>query len=81
MKKLYILVFFMAAFAVKCKAQSDTPAQHNKAIYVEVLGNGVGISANYDMSFKRGVQDGFGFRAGIGGIRNKEMHGGNHVIG
>ncbi|RDV15293.1 hypothetical protein DXT99_09490 [Pontibacter diazotrophicus] len=68
MKKLFFTVLFIAALHFQVRAQSETPGRYNKAIFVEALGNGIGISANYDMRIKRGVQDGFGFRAGIGGL-------------
>lgn len=68
MRKLTLTTFFMAALLFQVKAQTETPARYNKAIFVEALGNGMGISANYDMRIKRGVQDGLGFRAGIGGL-------------
>lgn len=68
MRRLSLTTFFMAALLFQVKAQTETPAPYNKAIFVEALGNGMGISANYDMRVKRGVQDGLGFRAGIGGL-------------
>lgn len=67
MRKLYFTILLMATLIFQAKAQSETP-NRNKAIFVEALGNGLGISANYDMRIKKGVQDGFGFRAGIGGL-------------
>jgi hypothetical protein len=36
-----------------------------KAIYVEALGSGIGLSLNYDIRFKPGLS-GLGLRAGIG---------------
>lgn len=44
-----------------------TDAKFRKNVFVEGLGNGLLISANYDMRFKRGASDGLGFRVGIGG--------------
>jgi hypothetical protein len=40
--------------------------ERNKAIYVEGLGSGLLISANYDFRFKP-QQDGLGMRIGVGG--------------
>lgn len=67
-KKLLSVAFLMVVLLPQVQAQSETAAHYNKAIFVEVLGDGIGISANYDMRFKKGVQDGLGFRAGIGGL-------------
>ncbi len=47
----------------------DEPAKFHKNVFVEVLGNGLLVSANYDMRLKRGIQDGLGFRVGVGGGR------------
>lgn len=49
------------------QAQEATPAPgRNKAVYVEGLGSGVLLSANYDFRFKP-TQDGLGLRVGVGG--------------
>ncbi len=40
-------------------------AQRGKSVFVELLGNGLGFSANFDSRF-RATANGFGFRAGIG---------------
>jgi hypothetical protein len=69
MKKLTLTITCLFTLIFQVSAQSDTEpvARHNKAIFVEALGNGIGVSANFDMRFKKGTQDGFGFRAGLGG--------------
>jgi hypothetical protein len=67
MKKVFLTIFSFMAFFYQSKAQTELSNSFNKAIFVEFLGNGIGISANYDMRLKRGAQDGFGFRTGIGG--------------
>jgi hypothetical protein len=69
MKKLTLMALLVALFSLQAFAQSEIKpaARHNKAIFVEALGNGIGVSANFDMRFKKGTQDGFGFRAGLGG--------------
>lgn len=41
---------------------------YNKAIYLELGGNGLLYSFNYDMRLNRGRQDGIGFKIGVGGI-------------
>jgi hypothetical protein len=54
------------------KIKTDTvvvpPAKHtgNKILFAEIGGAGIAISINYDMRFKKGQKDGFGFRGGIG---------------
>lgn len=68
MKTLSLTFLLTGALAFAAMAQSDTPSRFNKAIYVEALGNGLGVTANYDMRLKRGAQDGIGFRAGVGGL-------------
>ncbi|MEM9835292.1 MAG: hypothetical protein AAF828_02240 [Bacteroidota bacterium] len=40
----------------------------NKAVYLELGGNGILYSLNYDMRLQRGRQDGIGFKVGIGGL-------------
>lgn len=56
----WILVFFLA-FNNKVFAQSDS---HN-TLYMELFGNGLTYSLNYDMRFS-GKPDGLGGRVGIG---------------
>lgn len=66
MKNIGLLSLLLLA-AVQIKAQ-DAPAQRAaKAIYVEGLGSGLGVSINFDTRFKPGLT-GLGLRAGIGGI-------------
>ena len=59
MKPLFIL------FIVCCIFSNPAPAQGNKSIFLELGGNGLGISANYDARFTKS-EKGLGFRAGIG---------------
>lgn len=40
-------------------------AQRSKSVFVELFGNGLGLSANFDSRFSARA-NGFGFRAGIG---------------
>lgn len=57
--KLVLTFLFLCSTAVV--------AQRRKSIYAEALGNGIIVSANYDMRLKKNQNDGLGFRAGIGG--------------
>lgn len=41
---------------------------YNKAVFLELGGDGLLYSFNYDMRLKRGQQDGLGFKVGIGGL-------------
>lgn len=70
MRTLILTAILSTCVSIQAFAQSEInpPAKHNKAIFIEGLGNGLGLTANFDMRFKKGVQDGFGFRAGIGGL-------------
>lgn len=62
MKKLIVLLIVSFAFHTAVHAQEAA-----KAAYVEIGGPGL-LSVNYDMRFTK-TQNGFGFRAGIGGFR------------
>ncbi|MCC7504644.1 MAG: hypothetical protein IT259_05070 [Saprospiraceae bacterium] len=72
-KPVYFGIFLCLIFSAQlAQAQGaatagESPAKFRKNIFVEGLGNGLILSANYDMRLKRGVNDGLGFRAGIGG--------------
>ncbi|SFG37003.1 hypothetical protein [Pontibacter chinhatensis] len=68
MRKINLTCFLILVIATYAKAQVEAAAKYNKAIFVEVLGNGLGITANYDMRLTKGEQGGFGFRAGVGGL-------------
>jgi len=62
-KKIFLFaVIILMVFGVK----NETLAQ-GKAFYVEVLGNGLLFSANYDMRFSS-ANDGLGGRIGVGYI-------------
>lgn len=41
-------------------------AQNNQSVFFELGGNGIGLSVNYDVRFKKTEEKGFGFRAGLG---------------
>jgi hypothetical protein len=57
------LLFLISFIAITATTFAQ---QRNKAIYVEGLGSGILLSANYDFRFKP-QQDGLGMRIGIGG--------------
>ncbi len=44
-----------------------TLAQRRKTVFLEVLGNGLLASGNFDLRLKPNENDGLGFRAGVGG--------------
>jgi len=53
------------------KAQTEMPPEFNschKNIYVEFLGSSILTGISYDMRLNKGVMDGIGVRAGIGGL-------------
>jgi hypothetical protein len=51
-----------------CIAQKIPADRTAKAIFVEGLGSGVGLSINFDTRFRPGRLDGLGMRAGVGGL-------------
>src|SRR5215510_8051185 len=59
MKKL-VLITFIGLFGTK-----SMQAQANKSVFLEVGGNGVGFSLNFDSRFTKS-EKGFGYRVGIG---------------
>ena len=66
MKNWYLSFLLFISFG-SAKAQMMPEQRVAKAIYVEALGSGIGLSLNYDTRFKPGLT-GLGIRAGIGGI-------------
>jgi len=42
-------------------------AQRRKTVFLEVLGNGLIASGNFDLRLKPAQNDGLGLRAGVGG--------------
>ncbi|WP_154858271.1 hypothetical protein [Cyclobacterium xiamenense] len=68
-KSVLIIALFLAlqplAFAQDKIPQFDT---RHKNVYAEFLGSHILAGVNYDMRLKKGVMDGIGFRAGVGGI-------------
>ena len=68
MKLLFIL--FISSLIIPCKIS----AQRNKSIFLELGGNGLGFSVNYDARFAK-VEKGLGYRAGIGFFPGVRMGG------
>lgn len=66
MKKIGLLLLLLFA-AFQTKAQEINAGKPAKAIYLEALGSGIGLSLNYDTRFKPGLT-GWGMRGGIGGF-------------
>lgn len=48
------------------KAEPAITGERKKSVFVELLGNGAGISGNFDTRLKPDRNDGFGLRAGAG---------------
>lgn len=69
MKKI-ICLFTLVAFALKFDSlfAQESSDFRRKSVYLELLGNSVAYSVNFDMRFKRNQQDGLGFRVGAGGF-------------
>ena len=70
MKKIFLIACVVNILTVlSSKAQFESnQIKYSKAVFIELGGNGLLFSANYEMRFKKGEQDGIGIRAGIGGI-------------
>ncbi len=66
MKKIGLLSLILFV-AYQSKAQEIIAERPAKAIYLEALGSGLGLSVNYDTRFKPGLT-GWGVRGGIGGL-------------
>lgn len=65
--KIWYLSCLLFLFSEAVQAQLNPEPRAAKAIYLEALGSGIGLSLNYDTRFKPGLT-GLGLRAGIGGI-------------
>lgn len=61
MKKVSLVILLLSLVSIQLFGQ------HRKFGYVEIGGAGIFASANFDMRFKKEVNDGFGFRSGLGG--------------
>ncbi len=65
MKKISRLLILCHLLFLLIFSGKSSSAQGNKSVFVELFGNGIGFSANYDMRFAK-KENGFGFRAGLG---------------
>ncbi len=63
MKK--IIVKIVSTIAIVLISINTVLAQGNKSVFLELGGNGIGFSLNFDSRFTKS-EKGFGFRAGIG---------------
>ena len=69
---IFLSLLFCLGFATSLGAQRfgsyTNGSAYNKAVFLELGGDGLLYSINYDMRLQRGRQDGIGFKAGIGGL-------------
>lgn len=70
MRRIVFIIALFLGFESLSFGQGKIPEfdSHHKNIYVEFLGSHLLAGVNYDMRLKKGVMDGIGFRAGVGGI-------------
>ena len=64
--------FFLLLFcslSVQGQDIVDNP-RRNKAVFIELFGNGIGGTVNFDTRLAKGAQGGHGIRVGIGGYPN-----------
>jgi hypothetical protein len=65
MKKLILMLIGVTVItSLKAQSGNSEPTGTSKSVYVEVLGSGIGFSANFDSRFMG--SKGFGFRVGVG---------------
>jgi hypothetical protein len=67
MKKFIVTLTFACA-VLATFAQNENKLTYRKSINLDLLGGGIVANLSFDMRLKKGVQDGLGFRAGIGGF-------------
>jgi hypothetical protein len=67
MKKFIVTLTFAITVCFSF-AQKENKITYRKSINVDLLGGGLTANLSFDMRLKKGVQDGIGFRAGIGGF-------------
>jgi hypothetical protein len=73
MKKSFLIFFGWSLL------MQPVMSQGNKSVFLEVGGNGLGISVNYDARFAK-VEKGLGFRAGIGFFPGVRIGGDNSTL-
>jgi hypothetical protein len=67
MKKIIVALTFTFVFNITF-AQNENKSAYRKSINLDLFGGGIVANLSFDMRLKKGVQDGLGFRAGIGGF-------------
>jgi hypothetical protein len=66
------LLILLVILTVKAYSQESNYTQRAKSLFVELGGSGVSLfSANLDIRFNKGRNDGFGIRVGVGGESSK----------
>lgn len=60
-------IHFLPILFLSLLFSSTTMAQRRKTAFVELLGNGLAISGNFELRLKENSNSGSGVRAGIGG--------------
>jgi len=66
MKRVTLLIILLLSAGLLNFRVSAQTQPRSRAIYGELLGASQGVGVNYDARFKKGVSDGFGWRAGLG---------------
>jgi hypothetical protein len=66
--KKFIVTLTFALIVCSTFAQKENKLTYRKSINLDLLGGGIVANLSFDMRLKKGVQDGLGFRAGIGGF-------------
>ncbi|AKD03426.1 hypothetical protein POKO110462_05615 [Pontibacter korlensis] len=66
--KTRLLLLLLVGLTCQVQAQSLASDSYKKAVFVEAFGQGLHGTVNYDMRLKKGANNGFGLRIGIGGI-------------
>jgi len=66
---LYLLIIVLwVQITMTAYAQESSASNLNKNVFVELGGSGVAVlTANFDMRFNKGSNDGLGMRLGVGG--------------
>jgi len=74
MKKVFLTIGLFIVLVFQLSAQNNTKSEnaHAKSIFFELGGPGL-ASVNYDMRLNKTGQ-GLGFRAGIGGVPDYDIH-------
>lgn len=80
MKTTSLLFSLLLGLSLSAQMYSDLSFEtRHKNVYAEFGGSSIGVGANFDMRLQKGVMDGIGFRAGIGGISLDARDGDNEA--